>query len=563
MYRVVLAWVPSAFPFQQLLLVATVLGSLYAARRLSGDRRWGDALRRRFVLGVPWGTALTVLGVLLVYWVVQGGWENPNSPLVVPFRSWSYFYPTGIALAGFAHSGSGHITSNLLGTAIFAPVVEYAIGHYPRERGTQSFSSLRTNPLARILFVPAGSLVVGLLTGVFSLGPVVGFSGVVFAYIGFAFVTRPVLAVAALVSERVVKLTYRALRDPMITREGGPGFITPWWADIAVQGHALGVFLGVVLGIGLLRAREEYPRPLTLWFGALVFGISQNLWAIYAPQGASAFTLFRALGVASMFAFAAIVTAAVAASDRPVHPRVDASLGRRDLAGVFVLTLLVAVAAMAVPFGFTTVSGELPDDAETVEVRDYTVTYVEGVPNQYVPSYEIRLFGREFSADASAGVRSSGVVVFSERRRVWIEAVSKGRLAFRGTAVVRVGGLGWRERVYAAREGWSLSGNGSAYTVSLRREGDASRQAFSTDRVTAAPTVAGRTVSVRPTTEGFDVLVERGNRTVGREPIPPRYNETEVGGLTINRTEKELFAVFEDTRVQVASKSVPRARQDR
>ena len=90
-------------PWQQLFLVAAVVGSLAVARRLtSGDWRWGDRLRSRFVLGVPWGTLLTMLGVLLVYWVVQGGWAHPRNPMVVPFRSWSYFYSVGTLVADTA-----------------------------------------------------------------------------------------------------------------------------------------------------------------------------------------------------------------------------------------------------------------------------------------------------------------------------------------------------------------------------------------------------------------------------------------------------------------------------
>jgi len=550
---------PDWLPLQQLFLVATVLVSLYAARRLSGvDRRPGAVLRRRFVLGVPWGTLLTMLGVLLVYWVVQGGWEHPNSPLVIPFRSWSYFYPTGILFSGFTHSGSGHITGNLLGTVVFAPLVEYVVGHYPRERGVATFSSLRTNPFVRILSVPAGSLVVGLLTGVFALGPVVGFSGVVFAYIGFAFVSRPWLAVGALVGERVVRLTYRSLRNPLITRESSTQFVSPWWADIAIQGHAFGIFLGVVLAIALLRARGERPDALSLWFGALVFGISENLWAVYAPQGASRYVLFRGVGVGLMFVFAVLVSGAVAAPDRPLLPRLNDEVSRRQTAYYLVVVVLVALAAMTVPFGFSTVDGDLPDDAERVEIRDYTVTYVENVPYQYGPSFS--LFGFDVST-ASAGIESSGVVVVSEKRRVWREAVPKGRLAFRGAAAVRVGGLGWRERVVASRSGWSLTGNSSAYRVSLRHDGQR-RLAYRTDRVTASPTVAGRNVSIRPTERGFDVVVRRGNRTVGREPVPSPYNESRVGGLLLNRTGRSLYAIYNDTRVQVARKSVPQAQQN-
>ncbi|WP_123534662.1 rhomboid family intramembrane serine protease [Halosimplex salinum] len=547
--------VAEVLPLQQLFLVVAVLLSLAVARSLTPtDRRWGDRLRRRFVLGVPWGTLLTMFGVVLVYWVVQGGWEHPNNPLVIPFRSWSYFYPLGTLVAGFAHNGVGHITGNLTGTLLFAPVVEYYVGHYPRERGSESFASPLTNPFVRVLAVPAGSLVAGVFTGLFSLGPVIGFSGVVYAYIGFAVVTRPLLAVLVLVSERVVDLLYRALRNPLITREPGPSFYSPWWADIAIQGHAIGILFGAVLGIALLARRNEYPDPLYLWFAALIFGIRQSLWAIYAPVGSNTYVLYRAVGVGLMFLFAALVANGVTASDRRLVP----SLGRPTRGtGVRVLVVvLVVLSAVAVPFGLTTVSGDLPDDARTVEIRDYTVTYVEGAPDQYVSLVNDYLY------DDARQIRSSGVVVFSERRSLWIQEVSKGNLAHRGRATVRVGGLGWRESVYANREGWSLVGNGSAYKVTLRAEGEQERLAYATERVRAEPVIDGRNVSIAPVEEGFEVVVTRNGSVLGRAPVPVKSNGTSVAGLTLERSGQDLFAVRDRTRVRVANKVVPRAQRD-
>ena len=556
------AQVPSALrpfleflPWQQLFLAVAVVGSLAVARRLTpGDLRWADRLRSRFVLGVPWGTLLTMLGVLLVYWVVQGGWAHPRNPTVIPFRSWSYFYPLGTLVAGFAHSGVGHVTGNLTGTLVFAPLVEYYLGHYPTERGSESFSSLRTNPFVRLLAVPAGSLLAGVFTGLFSLGPVVGFSGVVYAFIGFSMVTRPLLAVLALIGERAVELVYRGLRYPLITREPRPGFFTPWWSDIAIQGHAIGILLGVVLGAAVLARRDDYPNPLFLWFAALIFGIRQSLWAVFTPMGSNQFVLFRAVGVGIVFVFAALVAAGLSARDRSLSPSVGPPT-RGTAVRILVAALLVTSAA-AVPFGLTTISGDLPEDAETVQVQDYTVTYVEGAPNQYVSLVNEYLFGE------SRQIRSSGVVVFSERRRVWIEAVSKNRLSFQGRATVRVGGLGWRTAVFANREGWSLVGNGSAYAVTLREEGERAQLAYATDRVRAEPVIAGRNVSIAPSDDGFDVLVTRNSSVLGRAPVPAQSNETRVGGLTLNRTGRKLFATDNRTRVRIAQKQIPRAQRD-
>ena len=189
-------------------------------------------------------------------------------------------------------------------------------------------------------------------------------------------------------------------------------------------------------------------------------------------------------------------------------------------------------------------------------MRDYTVTYVEGEPNQYVSLVNDYLFGE------SQQIRSSGVVVFSERRRVWIEAVSKNRLSFRGRATVRVGGVGWRTAVYANREGWSLVGNGSAYAVTLRKEGEQARLAYTTDRVRSEPVIAGRNVSIVPSEEGFDVVVTRNSTVLDRSPIPAQSNETRVGGLTLNRTGRKLFAIDNQTRVRVAQKQIPQAQQN-
>ena len=548
-------------PLQQLFLVGAVVGSLAVARRLSpGDTRWGDRLRARFVLGVPWGTLLTILGVTLVYWVVQGGWAHPNNPMTIPFRSWSYFYPLGTLVAGFAHNGVGHLTGNMMGTLVFAPLVEYHLGHYPTERGSESFSSPRTNPFVRLLAVPAGSLLAGVFTGLFSMGPVIGFSGVVYAYIGFSLVARPLVAVLVLVSERVIGLVYRGLQNPLVSREPGPGFFSPWWADIAIQGHAIGILLGICLAIAVLARRDEYPNSLHLWFAGVIFGIRQSLWAIYTPVGSDTYVLFRAIGVGIIFVFAALLVTGLSAPERRLRPSFGRSLIGRPSRGTAVRVLvgtLVVLSAVAVPFGLTTISGDLPADAETVEVRDYTVTYVENEPDQYVSLVNEYLF------DESNQIRSSGVVVFSEQRRVWIEAVSKSRLTFRGRSTVRVGGLGWRTPVFAKREGWSLVGNGSAYAVTLRKQGERKRLAYATDRVRAEPVIAGRNVSIAPADDGFEVVVSRNSSVLGRSPMPAPSNETRVAGLTLNRTDQKLFAVRNLTRVRVAKKEVPRAQQDR
>ena len=108
-------------------VVFAVLVGAFALLRLSRPAgRWGRTIRRRLVLGVPWGTLLVVGFVLCVYLFLQGGWDHWYNPVVIPFRAWSYLAPLGVAVSGFAHSGSGHLLGNLCGTLAVAPLVEYA-----------------------------------------------------------------------------------------------------------------------------------------------------------------------------------------------------------------------------------------------------------------------------------------------------------------------------------------------------------------------------------------------------------------------------------------------------
>jgi len=561
MLRVAQAAIPGVH-LPKLFLVVAMAGSMALAWYLSRtEYRFLGALRRRFVLGVPWGTLVTVLGVLVAYWVLQGGWNHPRNPVVVPFRAWSYFYPLGLLTAAFTHNGMSHIVGNLRGTILFLPIAEYAWGHYPRERGVQTFGSLVTNPFARILAVPGVIFVVGVLTSLFALGPVIGFSGVVFAIAGFAVVTKPRIAVYALLSEEIFRLVVLSLRNPKLIARARPGFITPRFADVAIQGHALGIFIGIALGLAYWHRRDDRPDAVLLWFAALVFAIAEALWAIYVPVGANEYILYRGIGVALMFVLAGLVVAAVHASERPLVGDLDIS--RRETAASILFAILLIVAGIAVPVNAATTQGTPPDDGTaTIEVRDYTVTYVEGVENQYASVFDPSdlPFAERLGLREQQTVKSSGVVVYSTQRNAWVEAVSKGRLAFAGWRGIVLGGIGWRERVIARRTGWSVVGNGSTYKVFLRRAGNARKLAYVADPVRAAPKVDGRRVAIAPIRRGFQLQVVAGNRTLARGRIPPNGNETTVGGLTINRTSDDLYAISNETRVKIGSKQVP-ARQ--
>jgi membrane associated rhomboid family serine protease len=538
----------------RLAVVAALVGSLVVVAALDARRsRVGRALRRRLLLGVPWGTLLTVAGVLAVYLFVQGGATNWNRPATIPFRAWSVFYPLGLVTAPFAHSGPGHLLGNLVGTLAFGSLVEYAVGHYPRERGAHSFGSLRETPYARLLAVPAAAVVVGLFTGLFSVGPVIGFSGVVFAFAGLALVVYPVGTVVALAAAGAGSLLVASLRVPVVVARAEPTFASPWWADVAIQGHALGLVVGVLVGLWLgRRGVVERPPALRTWAGVVLFGVGQSLWAVYWFRGEGQFVLFRAAGLALVALLGALVAASVVASARPLVGDDPAGTSLRSIprwqAGA--TALLVVLAALAGP-GAAVNLATATDDAlpgDPVTVRDYEVTYAEDVENGMVSVVDVEAFGE------STTVTTSGVIVRSETRHAWLTAVPESRLAFAGRATVRVGGVGWLDAVTVERHGWNVVGGNHTYRVTFTHA-NATRVAYESPPSNASPTIDGRNVSVHAAPPGFRVAVTRGDRSASA-PLPGVNQTVSVDGLQFVRDGRRLVAVRDDTRVVVARAEV-------
>jgi membrane associated rhomboid family serine protease len=559
--------VPSWFPFQQLAVVVVVALSLLAVWYVDRpDGQWGRQLRRRLLAGVPWGTLVVSALVLGVYLFVQGGLENWFSPVVVPFRAWSYFYPLGLLTSGLAHAGPNHLLGNLVGTLVFAPIAEYAWGHFPTRRGSSSFSSWRTNPYVRaFLLFPAAVLAVTVLTSVFAIGPVIGFSGVVFAFAGFALVRYPVTTVVALVAGRVLGLVRAALQTPTLEAKAQPTFSTPWWAEIAIQGHAVGLFVGVLLGVWLFRRRgDDLPPAARTWAGVLLFAVSQSLWAVYWFRGGETFVLFRALGVVLVFALATLVALTVTASDRPLFERAvsDGGEGRElellalprwEWGVVVMLVVAAALAGPAVPVNLFTVS-EDPLPGEPIQVRDYEVTYAEDLTDGMVAAVNVSAFGE------TTAVNTSGVIVRNRDRGIWTTAVTKGRLAFAGRTAVRVGGVGWRETVVVERTGWTVTGGGVAYRINATHDGE-TRTIYQSPPAQASPVIGGRNVSIVPESSTFLVQVNRSNETV-RAPLPAVNESVTLDGVELRRTETGLVARFQETRVQVAKPETYRGQRD-
>ncbi|WP_433624631.1 rhomboid family intramembrane serine protease [Halomicrococcus sp. NG-SE-24] len=512
--------------------------------------RWSARLRKRFLLGVPWGTLVSVTFVVGVYLFVQHGWEHWRNPVTVAFASWSYLYPLGVVLGPFSHAGPGHLLGNVTSTLAVAPLAEYYVGHYPTRRGEQSFGSWRTNPWLRafVLF-PLGVGVVGICTSLFAWGPIIGFSGVLFAFIGFALVRYPLGTVVALSAQGVVQTVYQALQSPLIVQGASASYSKPWWFGIAVQGHALGFFLGVVAGLLVLRFRDRAAPPaLRTWTGTLLVATSLSLWALWWYRGVETYVLFRGLGIVFVLALATLVTFAVR-----THDATSFGPGARQAGTVLVFVPLIVMAGVAAPVNLTTVQGDGNVEGVTgVQVRDYTVLYAEDVPNQKVSVVDVSVGGETTSVD------TSGVIVVNEEREVWTREVTKGQLAFAGRRAVRVGGVGWAETVFARRIGWSAVGGGAAYQVWLRPADDGWRHAYASEPATADPVVAGMNVSIVPADDPrknpFRLRLTNGSTTVASRPLPTANVTVSVEGVQFTRENGVIYARVDDTRVRVAKK---------
>jgi membrane associated rhomboid family serine protease len=589
---------------------------------------WTEALRSRLLLGVPWGTLVVIAGVIGVYLFVQSGIDDPNRPVVIPFRSWSYFYPEGLVWSSFAHANRGHITGNLLSALVAGGLAEYAYGHFPEGRegravdgGDRLAARLRrlprrlrrlpgrvtahgfsaSNPYVRaFLIVPGAAVAFGLLSALFALGPVIGFSVVVFAYWGFALVSRPVAAVVAMAGTTLVGVLYDAVRVPVAFAEASPSYGVPGWANVAIQGHALGLIGGALVAVVLFRRRARRPtdgdrdadpdatagrwryhplataegdgsrtdateRSALLVFGALLlFGASRRLWAVYWYLGNERYELYRAVGVGLLALLAAIVALAAVSRDEPLWPSravpdpetIRGGIRSATPAAVGLLLLVGALAVVAgpavVPNLVAVDDGDLPGDP--IEVEGYQVTYAENVENRLVGVVDVEAFGR------STSVNTSGVIVSNPDREIWTTAVSKGNLAFWGYRAVDVGGTGWRETVWVQRVGWVTANGGPTYRVDAIRN-ETRRTLFTSEPARAEPRIDGRNVVVAATQGGFELSVIGGSGNNVTAPLPAANESVTVRGITLVREGDVLFAERGETRVRIAQRERYEGRQ--
>lgn len=538
-------YIPLLERLSVLFLAAALVLSYGVVFRLDNYDTPFATLRRRFVLGIPWGTLVIAATLYLIYHGVQGAGE-PGGPNVVAFRSWSLWYPQSVLFSWLSHASESHLTGNMLGTVVYGSIVEYAWSHYPTATGRQTFSSWRTNPFVRIGVFVLGTSVVGIVGSVTVPGAIIGFSGVIFAYAGFAIVARPILAAGGILGIEVLDLVYSGLRNPVGFTEADTRFITPWWADTALQGHLFGLVVGVLLAVVLFRYREQSLKLAYIWFVALVFAVSRSMWTIFWFLSETEFILFRGLGAAAVLVLASLVAMATISSDRSLWP------GRLNIpiktigTGVLVLAVIL-VAVAGVPYNLVDVSpGEETDSG--IEIDDYTVTYAENVEDQYT-SLDLPIVG-----DLLA-VNTSGVIVTSDRRNVWSLQTSAEELAFEGFSVVVVGDATWREVVIMNHTQWEVAGGNTTYKVYGQhwQVMDEQRLLFESQPALGEPIINGSRFSIAPSEEFYDIALVRDNETVGRKPIPSQNETVELRGVMFERDENELVAIHEETELSFAT----------
>ncbi len=526
-----------------LFVLAAVLVYVWS---LDGRDRWRAVLTDRLVYGVPWGTLVTLAGVVLVYLFVQSGIESWSDPVVTPFQSWSYSYVLGMLTAGFTHAGPDHLVGNVLAALVLTPLVEFAWGHYPVGGDSPSTgydhpppepsgsdplaggesdgaTGMLGRPLVRALVVfPAALVGVSLLTSVLARGWSLGYSGTVFFLLGVAVVMLPLATIVGMVALTGVNVVFRALQTPVlqVTAGSGPSG-PPSWAGVNVQAHLLGFLLGVLVAFAILRARDRWPDPGRLALAVVLVVLARSLWA-YSTSSGGTFTRWQGIGVIFVLFLAFLVVAMVATDESVTAGPV--ALRSVVVGGVVFVTLIIALSSVqpnALPMDDDPVPG-----GPAIDIDDYTITYAEDVSH-----------GRH-------GGNASGVIVVSERRSVWAPVVQPNRLAHSGSATATVGGVGWRAVVDVERSGWRVTGNDTVYTVSLEHD-DRAVQAFRSDPRRADGTLAGQTFSVVPSTDGFRLRITHENETVGETTLPATA-ESRTVTLDDPATLDELTVVAEE-----------------
>lgn len=509
-------------------------------------RAYHDTLRERWILGVPWGTLIVVGLLFAVYLFAQRGWWYWHRPIVVAYTAVSMFDPTGWLFAGFAHTSPGHLRGNVTSTLVFAPIVEWIWRHKPVGRPHDRAPDWTRVPWVRafVLF-PAGVVAIGIVAALFSWGPVIGFSVAVYALLGAALVHYPLLTIVGLVAREPLRVLWRTVTDPVVLTETSIRAVRPGWYGTAVQGHLVGLLIGVAIGIAFLRYRDHRPSAGRLWIASALIGFYLSLWAIWWITGPDQFVLLRAIGVAVVFAVATLIVATTVAPPPDLR---DRSIDVRKAA---VAILAVALLGMgAVGIGLNLATAEAPDLEPAVTVNDYEIYYGENVPDGMMNVVEFEAFG------LTTDVRTSGVIVYSEERNVWRQTVSKADLEARGWDRFTVGGIGWGEEISVQRQGWQPTGAEPVYHV-LMTDGGEWTTAFESDLRVARVRIADHHFGMVADDGRFLVGVEHDDDVEWRE-IPGQDENVTMHDVAIHREGDRLVATHDGTEVTIATRETYR-----
>ena len=501
-------------------------------------RAYHTRLCERFILGVPWGSLVVIFGLFFVYLVIQRGWWHWYSPVVVAFTAVSMWDPTGLLLAGFSHASPGHLRGNVTTTLVFAPIVEWIWGHYPRDRQSQRLTWTRRPVVRAVVLFPLGVAVIGIVAALFSWGPVIGFSVAVYALVGISLVHYPVLTLIALVTREAVRFAWRTLTHPVEFGRTTVRVVEPSWFGTAVQGHLVGLLLGVLVGLWLIRTyRETRPSPAMVFVATALTGTYLSIWGIWWILGSDQFVLFRAAGLLVVLAVATAVTLAV-------HPP---SFGTDRYRRGAVLVIVIAVLGMgAVGIGLNLAVSEPPPGEPAHSVQDYDIYYGEQVPDGMVNVVDLEFLG------LTTDVRTSGVIVVSEDRAVWRRTVSATELETHGHQRFHVGGIGWSEEVHAERRGWVPLGHAPVYHVWIG-DGENAELAFESEDQPVRAVVENHTFELIAEDGGFHLNVSRDD-TVESVPIPADGEAVPVQDVIIVRQGPEVIVTTGETAMPVATR---------
>jgi len=508
------------------LVVITLAGTAYYTRPSYFHELWRRS-NERLLLGLPIASGV-IVGVNILFFAFGQRAVMGDELLTVPYFSWSYSHPIGYFTSPIGHGNLPHITGNLIATVVFAPVAEYIIGH---KNGK--------NPVLRAFIgIPLAWYIIGVFISVFSWGPAIGFSGVVFFFVAFVVVFYPFLTVGLILVRSVLSVLVSSLTDPVVVQTASESISRPSWAGISVDGHALGALLGIFLAVVVVRRRGKSIDGFKVGAVLIVFGIVQGLYAVWTVNS-STHILLRGVGVAVIGFFGTVISYGISVeSSAPPLLTDDISLRRSG-----------AVAALIVPLfflcgvGFITGFGAVSttEDVDAVEVGTYEVWYGEDIENE-------RVFSIPFIELTPVNFTASGAFVTSENRGIWQNVVSQRQLRSGGSQEFAVGGLNWDETVELERIGSMTVAGESSYSVLITAENQ-THKVFDSGPADTGITVDGWDLELKTEGGKHSIVMQNGD-AVRRVYLGTEGIETVVEGyrFTLENDRMKVTSPSGDTR---------------